>query len=110
MVGEISHIKVTQSDSKSINKRRPSINDPLIRLCWSMESNVADTVIYVIKYPSNIYLISKYITINITIGINMFLQKTVHFDIPRIVNNCPNSILDKINAPDLIHILVYKLL
>ncbi len=32
------------------------------------------------------------------IGVNMFLQKNcVRFDIPRIINNCPNSILDKIN-------------
>ncbi len=29
---------------------------------------------------------------------HLFAKNCVHFDIPRIVNNCPNSILDQINT------------
>ncbi len=34
-------------------------------------------------------------------GIHVFAKNCVRFDIPRIVNNCPNFILDKISTPSI---------
>ncbi len=35
------------------------------------------------------------------IGKHVFTKNCLRFDIPKIVNNCPNSILDKINTQSL---------